>query len=356
MTRAAGVLGLIALSLFAIAGALYLVWPSLWSSLLALVIAEQQQIHRALTSSVTQLKTEGSLTAAFALGAFSFAYGVFHALGPGHGKAVIGSYLLATGDTVRRGVVLAFVSALVQGFVAIVLVTVVVALLAIPARTATTSLTWLELISYALMAAAGAYLLWRKANEIWFATPALAQTVPVPHLGVDHVHSADCDHAHGPAPVVSFSASPEIAAVQHQHSEHVHTADCGHAHMPGADIAAKPLSLGSLVGIVAAIGIRPCMGAILVLVFALTQGLYFAGVTAVIAMSIGTAITVSALAVLTVLARGEGLRKLMANETWFANTHHALGIIGAVALLSLGVLFFIAALVAPPANPLGIAG
>jgi nickel/cobalt transporter (NicO) family protein len=51
---------------------------------------------------------------------------------------------------------------------------------------------------------------------------------------------------------------------------------------------------------IAAVGLRPCSGAIIVLVFALAQGLFWAGVAATFMMGLGTAITVAAIATLAV--------------------------------------------------------
>lgn len=320
MKRLPQITGLAVLGMLAVALLAFLFWPGAWSGVLSFVIAEQQAMHRALSGSVVKLKQEGSLTAVLSLSALSFAYGVFHALGPGHGKAVISSYLVASGDTIRRGIALAFISSLVQGLTAILLVSVLIVALGMTARAATANVVWLELASYALMAGAGAFLLYRKAREIWW--PARTST------GHDHTH----DH-------------------HHEHDE-----DCGHGHMPSATLASKPLSLATLGGIVGAIGIRPCVGAVLVLVFALSHGLLTAGVTAVLAMSLGTALTVSALAILTVVARGDGLRAIVGNDTWFAGIHQGLGILGALALLTIGVLLFTAALEAPAPNPLGMPG
>ena len=61
-------------------------------------------------------------TAVAGLFGISFLYGVFHAAGPGHGKAVISSYLFANNETWRRGVVLSCASAMLQALVAILLV------------------------------------------------------------------------------------------------------------------------------------------------------------------------------------------------------------------------------------------
>jgi nickel/cobalt exporter len=59
----------------------------------------------------------------------SFVYGIFHAAGPGHGKAVISSYLVANEETWRRGVTLSFASALLQAITAVLIVAVAAVLI-----------------------------------------------------------------------------------------------------------------------------------------------------------------------------------------------------------------------------------
>src|SRR5205809_3484577 len=84
------------------------------------LLQRQAEFYRMLSRTIREAKTDGS--AVWLLMGISFAYGIFHAAGPGHGKAVISSYLIANEETARRGVVLAFASALLQALVAIVLV------------------------------------------------------------------------------------------------------------------------------------------------------------------------------------------------------------------------------------------
>jgi nickel/cobalt exporter len=76
------------------------------------LLAKQATFYRALAGLIRAAKTNGS--AYWGLMGISFAYGIFHAAGPGHGKAVISSYLLANEETWRRGIVLSFASALLQ--------------------------------------------------------------------------------------------------------------------------------------------------------------------------------------------------------------------------------------------------
>jgi nickel/cobalt exporter len=79
---------------------------------------------------------------------------------------------------------------------------------------------------------------------------------------------------------------------------------------------AGPISWRKMMAVVFSVGIRPCTGAILVLVFALTQGLFWAGVAATFAMALGTALTVAVLATLALGSRELALRLGGTNSTW----------------------------------------
>jgi ABC-type nickel/cobalt efflux system permease component RcnA len=84
----------------------------------------------------------------------------------------------------------------------------------------------------------------------------------------------------------------------------VHDEHCGHSHGPEPGELAGPGGWRRGFGAIFAVGIRPCSGAILVLVFALAQGLFWAGVAATFVMGLGTAITVATIAVIAVSAKG----------------------------------------------------
>ena len=86
------------------------------------MLAKQSEFYREMSATIRAAKSDGS--AVWTLLAISFAYGIFHAAGPGHGKAVISSYLVANQETARRGIVLSFASALLQALVAVALVAV----------------------------------------------------------------------------------------------------------------------------------------------------------------------------------------------------------------------------------------
>jgi len=251
------------------------------------ILAQQMQFEQGLTRAVHAVATSPS--AAFTLAGLSFAYGVFHAAGPGHGKAVVASYLIANEKALKRGVLLSFLAALMQGVVAIVLVAVLALIVHATAQTMTGAAHWVELLSFAGIALLGAWLVWSKG---WAFFAQFRGAKRASH------HDHRTHHAHP-----SHDLSPGHGEAGHVHDEH-----CGHFHAPAPETLGEGFSWKKAIMTVVAAGSRPCSGAILVLVFALSQGIFWAGIVATLAMSAGTAITTSALASIAVLAKGLALK------------------------------------------------
>jgi nickel/cobalt exporter len=249
------------------------------------LLAKQAEYYRAMSGAIRGAKTDNA--ALLALFGLAFAYGIFHAAGPGHGKAVISSYLVANEETWRRGIILSFASALLQALVAVLIVGIAAALLGATAKVMGDTVWYIEVISYALIAALGARLLWVKGNGFI----AALRGAPAGHdHGHAHHHAHDHAHAH---------------AHDHHHDHgHVHDAHCGHSHGPEPDQLAGPGGWKRGLTAIVAVGLRPCSGAILILVYTLAQGLFWAGIAATFIMGLGTAITVAVLATLAVNAQG----------------------------------------------------
>jgi nickel/cobalt transporter (NicO) family protein len=181
--------------------------------------------------------------------------------------------------------VLSFASALMQSLVAVVIVGICAWLLNATAKTMCGAEKAIEIVSYALIAAFGARLVWTKGGGFMRAL----QAKPAPAMATAHHHHDDHGHHHHH---------------DHGHDDHFHDEHCGHSHGPTPDQLAGPGGWQRGLGAIFAVGLRPCSGAILVLVFALAQGLFWAGIAATFAMGLGTAITVAAIAVLAVSAGG----------------------------------------------------
>lgn len=342
-------------------------------------IAEKQQAFtRTMAKALRDIRGENAFYASMLLVLVSFAYGVLHAAGPGHGKAIVSSYMLADNQTVRRGIWLAILSSFVQAISAIVLFGIVV-LVARGARTEIVSTeAFVERLSWAIVAAFGAWLIVRQVRALWTGrsahdhahhhhghahdhSPAHDHTNNL--AGHHHVHGPACNHGHDHAhthAVVGASHTHTHSHTHHAHHHgHNHThahkhADgdvcdtCGHAHMPTAESVQGEWSWKRALTLALAIGIRPCTGAIGVLFVANGLGLMWAGIASTFAMSVGTAITVSALAALAVGSRDLATRIAGGDGSpWAFRAQTAIGLAGAVLVFGLGTTFFFYSLRAP---------
>lgn len=308
-------------------------------------IAQQQSgFYRSLTGTVRALRTDP--WAVSGLIGLSFAYGVFHAAGPGHGKAVIASYVVANDETVRRGILLSFVSAFLQAVVAILLVGIATAALNLTSRQITEATVALELASGVLVTGLGLWLVWTKVFRRGglFAAPG----------GAGHVHGPDCRHAPLLKPVsprfaaAGAGAGGGVFAAEAVSAGPMVCATCGHAADPAA--LAGPFSWRKAVSAVVAVGIRPCTGALIVLVFAFSQGLFWAGILSAFAMAVGTGITVAILATLAVSAKSLAVAIAGRDSGLGEALIRGAEILGALAILALGILILGATLLHGPSG------
>jgi nickel/cobalt transporter (NicO) family protein len=317
------------------------------------LLTKQSEFYREMSSTIRAAKADGS--AVWTLLAISFAYGIFHAAGPGHGKTVISSYLVANEETARRGIALSFVSALMQSLIAVLIVGIGGWLLNVTANTMCGAERVIEIASYTLIAAFGVRLVWTKGSGFLRAlqssygrsepqlAPILAHAAALHHHHGHHSHGHDDyghhhhDHAH--AAVARDHVAGHEHAGHHDHG-HVHDEHCGHSHGPEPMQLAGPGGWQRGLGAVFTIGIRPCSGAILVLVFALAQGLFWAGIAATFVMGLGTAITVATIAIIAVSAKGLARRIAAGREGRGALLMRGLefGAAGLVLLFGVGLL------------------
>jgi len=304
----------------------------------AWVFDKQQSLQRTLAVSVRSLKSD-PLGGAITLALLSFVYGVLHAVGPGHGKTIISSYVVANEETLRRGVIISFIAAGLQALSAVVLVGVLLIALGASGLQVNAWSNQLESISYAMIALVGLYLLAGQLRGVW---RRWQQHAPVTVVADRDTHGLSDRHHHH---------------VHHDHYHHSHKGHDHHDHAPGeacdhmVDVRqlAGPFSWRKVMAVVFSVGIRPCTGAILVLVFALTQGLFLAGVAATFAMALGTAITVAALATLALGSRELALKLGSANSAWASMVWTTCAIGGAIIILLFGLIMFAASL--GPARP-----
>jgi ABC-type nickel/cobalt efflux system permease component RcnA len=265
------------------------------TGLLGWIAAEQGEFYKALTAALKAIRNDPN--AGLLLCGLSFAYGMFHAAGPGHGKAVISSYIIANHQTLRRGIILSFISALFQGLVAIAFVSVARFIFDVTAVQMTFATEGLELTSGLMITSLGLWLVATKVFGVKIGKrPESAEFTDIADAADPaHEHSADCTHA--------LFGSLQPGGQRKSGGGIMVCADCGSSHMPDPSLIEGPFDWKKAISAIAAVGVRPCSGAIIILVFAFSQRLYMAGVLSVAAMSLGTGITVAALATFAVFMK-----------------------------------------------------
>jgi ABC-type nickel/cobalt efflux system permease component RcnA len=254
------------------------------------LLAVQAEFYRGLTQALRAARSDAG--AGWGLLALSFAYGVFHAAGPGHGKAVISAYLLANEATWRRGTVLAFASATVQAAVAVGVVAAATLALRLTSIEMGATVRWIEAAAYAGIASLGLWLTYGKGRALAAAW-----------RGEGAACGPGCDHA---------------------------------APLTAGDLAA-PGGLKRAWAAVLSVGLRPCSGALVVLVFAAANGILWLGVAATFAMAFGTALTVAIVAALAVFAKKAALRLAVAGGGRAELAIRGLELMAALAVTAFGV-------------------
>jgi nickel/cobalt exporter len=218
----------------------------------------------------------------------SFLYGFFHAAGPGHGKLLIGGYGAARAVGALRLSAVALASSLAQAATAVLLVGAGLWVLNW-SREYMTDLAdrLLQPLGFTAIATIGLWLVYRGVRGL------------------------------GPAPE---------QGVQHQAHHHHHGEGCGHAHAPAAEDVAAATSPRELLILIGAVAIRPCTGAIFLLILTAQMGVFGWGVAGAIAMALGTACVTIAVALAAVFLRKGVLAGLSEGAARMARAQPALEI------------------------------
>ncbi len=292
------------------------------------VLGEQSRLTHLMASQVHALHTDP--TALWGLVALGLGYGVFHAAGPGHGKALIASYMMANETSLKRGVVMALLAALLQAAVAAALVGIAALIVNATASQMNAAANWLDIASCAGVAVLGLWLSWRKGGALIaalrrrVARRRAVQAAPA-FAGIAWSPPPRTLSAAAYRAVEPGAASPDLCCA------------------PDAAEIAGPLSWRGAAGTVIAAGSRPCSGAILVLVFALAQGVFPAGIVATFAMALGVAVTTGALATMAVFAKSAAMRFASGEETRLALIARTFEFAASLAVFGFGLLLLLGA-------------
>ncbi|WP_449576975.1 nickel/cobalt transporter [Lelliottia nimipressuralis] len=297
------------LALFLILAAIGALWLwQVWPQVMMKSILWQRDVNQQM-SGLLKAVAENPTKAGGSLLIFSFLYGVLHALGPGHGKIVITTWLATHPSKLKSSIGLTLASSLLQGLVAIALVVVVLTVLQLPARQLHMSSFWLEKGSYALVGVLGVLLCWRAIKKL----RALLRKPTFKAFTAHHVHDAHCG--------------------------------CGHQHLPTQEQLQGTDDWRARLMIILSMGMRPCSGAIMVLLFSKVIGVFSWGVVSALAMAAGTSLTITSLALLVHSFRQLAV-KLSGNTTpvlWRQVGWTTLALAGGVILLVAAVTMWISA-------------
>jgi nickel/cobalt exporter len=252
----------------------------------------QRQLNQALSRELRRLRQGEVASAALGVAWIAFLYGVLHAVGPGHGKLVVSSLFLARDARLGTAIAVSGAVSLLQTLTAIALVSVVASLLGRGGFDVLRDSRRVELISYGLIAVIGLGMLAGAIRELWA-------------------------HRHQEAAEPVAPASPPGGT--------------GHA------------SVGVSRSLVVAAGLTPCASAIIILLFAIGQGVFLVGIAATLVMAVGMGLTVSLVGILAVLARRGTVRIASTSSGAAYWVKGALGVLGAAVILGLGLVLFLGA-------------
>ncbi|WP_341517071.1 nickel/cobalt transporter [Citrobacter gillenii] len=292
--------------LLAIGGVLW-IWQA-WPQVMVQSILWQRDVNQQMSGLLKAVAANPTRTGGSLL-LFSFIYGVLHALGPGHGKIVVTTWLATHPSKLRSSIGLTLASSLLQGLVAIGLVVVVLTVLQLPARQLHMSSFWLEKASYALVGVLGVLLCWRALKKLCTLLRRPTFTAFTPH----HVHDERCG--------------------------------CGHQHVPNPEQLQSGDDWRARLIIILSMGMRPCSGAIMVLLFSKVVGVFGWGMASALAMAAGTSLTITSLALLVHSFRTMAL-KLSGNKApvlWRQMAWTTLALAGGAILVVAAVVMWVSA-------------
>ena len=293
MRRALLVLGVV------LAVSLLILWLSGgFTALQAWILAGQREIQNALASAVRKIKRAqpGALTALLTV---CFSYGFLHAAGPGHGKVVIGGFGLGRRVPLLTLSAISLAASLAQAAVAVGFVYTGVALLGWTREQAHgVADDIMAPVGTIAIIGVGMWLMWRGLRGLHRQTKRQSQ----------------------------------------DHSGHVHDEHCGHAHGPTVEDLDNLTGWRDVAALIAGIALRPCSGALFLLILTWQLGIGLAGVAGVFAMGLGTAIVTLTVAGLAVWTREGALASLPGQSIsrvlpWFEVLAGALVAVIALSLL-----------------------
>jgi len=303
------------LIIIAFTGAGVMLWQA-WPKLLLASMHWQKEINNQISDLLFDAQTH-LFASGISLTVLCFIYGLLHSLGPGHGKMIVSTYVATHPTKVKISLMLTVVSSLLQAVVAIVLVSVLIMFFHSTMREVNNEATRFISLSFCAVILLGIIVIYRSIKAI-----IKAQFIKKKPF--------------------------KINKLTHKHTDNV--CSCGHVHFASAEDINNASSFKEYLAVIFSVGLRPCTGAILVLLFANMAGIYWLGILSAFVMSLGTALTTSIIAIMTL--SGKKLIKRYLNTTHDTDQHvlvySLLKLLGGIVLILLGVLLLLSQQVAVP--------
>ncbi|WP_392559485.1 nickel/cobalt transporter [Orbus mooreae] len=290
-----------------------------WFELVNIAQDWQRYFHKQLIQFLIKAKDDPFQVGTLLL-YFSFLYGILHSAGPGHGKIIISTYLATQPKQLKKSLLLTLLSAIMQGVTAVILITATLIILNVSTKYLTIGEYRLEQMSYILIILIGIYLCYRTIKKLI----KIVITDKNNQKKIGHIRPLNPQNSPS-----SLSSGCQC---------------CNHKHLPNQhEMAHTKGWLGDL-GIILSIGIRPCSGSLLVLIFSYSFGVYYWGILATFAISIGTAVTTSLFAIFVHYARKTAERLINKDRTqnrrWVMISQF-IALIGGVLLVIMGLILII---------------
>ncbi|WP_017223139.1 nickel/cobalt transporter [Moritella dasanensis] len=302
----------------------YGIW-SLWPTLMTTGMHWQKQINNELSELLYAAKHEG-LMAGLSLMMMSFLYGILHSVGPGHGKLIVTTYIATQDAKVKLSLIITLVSSLMQALVAVALVSVLLMLFDASMRDINHKAELLIPLSFYTAILLGVVIIWRNLMLMYRVVKANEQPL---------ASASSTDSS-----IVIQRLTPISTPTSLAHHVHDDNCGCGHQHVVSSAQINDASSFKEYLAIILSIGIRPCTGAIMVLLFANMLDIYWLGIVSAVVMALGTALTTSTIAIMTITGKQVVRRYLAAGKprNQASITKFIVPIVGGLVLILLGVL------------------
>ncbi|MCJ8348604.1 nickel/cobalt transporter [Moritella sp.] len=326
------------ISLFFVLG--YVLWQ-VWPTLITTGMQWQKQINNELSELLHAAKNE-SLMAGLSLIGLSFMYGVLHSVGPGHGKLIVTTYIATQDAKVKLSLIITLLSSLVQAFVAVGLVSVLLMLFDASMREVNQQAELLIPLSFYTVILLGIVIIFRNLVLMYRVIKKHKDTE---NQGVSNGSDMVIKRLTLVTQPVSAAkyAAPASSLLVDDH-EHHDNCGCGHQHVVAPELINDASSFKEYLAIILSIGIRPCTGAIMVLLFANMLDIYWLGIVSAVVMALGTALTTSTIAIMTITGK-QAVRRYLATgkrnkgpKNGLNITQFIVPIIGGLLLILLGTL------------------